>query len=190
MESDLKKEIIKFSSSLLWQMIAGIIFIAAGLLMLIPIIITPLPERVVKIDLELDITLFVLGAILIIRSVLIKSRIRKTVEKIESMGGESTLRNDFYNGERLYNGQLILGSRFIIGKRNGDIVEYEDIKNVYQYVRKRNLIEVYRILKIIKENGKTVSLCSIPTMGMGDKDTNRAFEIMLTKNSRIKIGKK
>ena len=185
MDNNTRKQIIKFASPQFWHTVLGIIFIVSGILLFIPIIAVPTTRRAFEVSLELNITALVIGAVLLVRQHIIKTKATARLEKIENSFGHSTLENDFFNGEKRFSGSVILGDCFVIGKATGTIVAYEDIKKVCCKIYRYKFRELFRQIKVVLEDGKTSIVCTILLSPNIDIETDRIFEIMELHNPRI-----
>ena len=185
MDNDTRKQIIKFAKPQSWYTVLGIIFIVSGIILFIPIMIMPVTRRIFEVSMELNITALVIGAVFLIRQHIIKSRVTARLDLIEQSFGHFVLENDFFNGEKRFNGSVIMGDCFVIGKATGTIAAYEDIKKVCCKIYRHNFREFFRQIKVVLEDGKTLTVCTIFLSTNIDFETDRIFEIIKLRNPGI-----
>lgn len=185
MDSDIKKQIVKFSKPQWWHTFGGILFIVTGILLLIQIMTAPATSRAFGAGLQLDIIAFVLGIILLVRTFIIKLKVIETLDIIENMGRESMLQDDFLNGIKLYSESIILGENYIIGKGMGTIITYKDIQKVTVKIYKRHFSELFRQLKVVNESGTSLTVCIVLAFPNNGIETDQIFDIMTSRNPGI-----
>ena len=193
MEKNFQQEILKFIQPSKWIFIGGIVLILSSLALLVPTLITPLTQRAKTGSFYLEAYCFIFGAVLLGIYFYLKIKSKNILERIENTGGEYMLKNDFYNGEKL--GSLgmdfvILGDVFVIGKSTAAIFYYDDIKMVYQQIYKHRIGEMFRKVKIVLSDKKTVTLCTIYDNTVSERISDRIFTALRKKNQFIEIGER
>lgn len=134
--------------------------------------------------------MIVMGAVLIWSCISNAQSMNKLIAELEARGELDRIVEEFNSAEVLVKGKVRLGPNYIFGKGAGHLVRYENIRQVYQYVKKRNFSEVVRSLKYVDQNGKTRDLCELQLRGKSDEDVKKIMLAILAKNPMVKIGYK
>ena len=113
---------------------------------------------------------------------------RLALKRLTDRNRIGTLLYEFENAGRAFGDSVILGDTFIIGKGMGVIVQYSDIRRVYQYVHSTNGIEDTRLLRAELVSGREADLFMLPHSGKGDEELNNVINYMCSINPRIKVG--
>ena len=135
---------------------------------------------------------FLLFAVTFIVITVVKSKnTEKSIKDIEEKGGLQILINDFETGGRAFKDSLILGQTFMLGKKMGHIVDYREIRQVYQYIHKTNFVEDKRTLVVVcGEKSEVIDICRLPLFGKADDEVMQVIQYMISKNPNIKVGSK
>lgn len=111
--------------------------------------------------------------------------------KLDKMEAEHTLDEllaEFDQAEPVLHDGMRLGTRHVFPHKNGDMIPYEQIVRVYQFVKKRNFIEVSRELcAVVANEKKPRTLCSLRKK-KDEEELKRVVTMMLLKNPAIKVG--
>lgn len=105
-------------------------------------------------------------------------------------GPESdAIARDFAQAEAVLDDRLRLGRKYVFGKGSGFILRYDEINQVFQMVSRTNLIETNRELRArVTGEIEAVTLARLKRAGKSDEELKRVLMIMLSHNSRIKVG--
>ena len=182
------KELKKYLSSYnVASMLIGIFMVAFGgffLFVLLPDTEEP------TVTLLMGLFILVMGAVVIWSCISNVRSLNRLFAELEERGELDRIVEEFNRAEVLVKGKVRLGPNYIFGKGAGHLVRYENIRQVYQYVKKRNFVEVVRSLKYVDQNGKTRDLCELQLRGKSDEDVQKIILAILSKNPMVKIGYK
>ena len=134
--------------------------------------------------------MMVMGGVIIWSCISNILELNRQFAQLEEQGRLEAIVAEFDRAEVLVKGKVRLGPNYIFGRGAGHLVRYEDIRQVYQYVKKRNFAEVVRSLKYVDRNGKTRDLCELQLRGKSDEDVKKIMVMILSKNPMVKIGYK
>lgn len=167
-------------------LIFGSFFVLLALVILIMLLIG-------EMDFELSLLAscavpLAMGVIMIWVSVSSRKDYRKHLERLEQTGEIDRVLQDFATAQPLVGGAVRLGQYYIFGKRQGGAVRYEDIRQVYQHIHKRNFVENSRSLRYVNSQGKTKDLCSLALRGKSDQDVMRIMAVIKAKNPSVHLG--
>ena len=115
-------------------------------------------------------------------------RLNKTIQKYTENGMIDRIVEEFLQAESYADGNLRLGHTHIFGKRSAAVLEYKDIKKVYQYIHRRNFVESRRALHVETMDGKVISLCRLALSGKSDEALKLILIVLLSHNPGIKLG--
>ena len=142
------------------------------------------------VTLLMGLFMMVMGGVIIWSCISNILELNRQFAQLEEQGRLEGIVAEFDRAEVLVKGKVRLGPNYIFGRGAGHLVRYEDIRQVYQYVKKRNFAEVVRSLKYVDRNGKTRDLCELQLRGKSDEDVKKIMVKILSKNPMVKIGYK
>ena len=117
-------------------------------------------------------------------------KIRNFVADKEQSGQLPLLLNDFAGSQSLVGDKVRVGREYIFGKKQGVPIAYSQMRQVYQYIKKKNFVENQRELRCVLENGKTVTLCQLKLRGKSDEDVSKIMAFIHYKNPGVHLGYK
>ena len=115
---------------------------------------------------------------------------KKTIKKYESANQMDMVLADFRTGKFLCDDALCLGENVMIGRYTCNIISYDEIDRVYQYVKRENFAIAERELRVRLTNNRVKTLCRLKKKGENQAEMRLAIEIMKQKNPCIKVGYK
>ena len=142
------------------------------------------------VTLLMGLFIMVMGGVVIWSCISNIRSLNRDFAQLEETGRLDGILEEFEKAQVLVKGKVRLGPNHIFGKGAGHLVRYEDIRQVYQYVKKRNFAEVVRSLKYVDGSGKTRDLCQLQLRGKSDEDVKKIMLAILAKNPMVKIGYK
>lgn len=182
------KQLKKYiSSANVLHMVLGAFMVVFGgcfLVMLVP----DTDEPVVALLMGLFIA--AMGGVIIWAAFSNMRELNNQFRELENAGKLDRIVEEFNRAEVLVKDKVRLGQNYIFGKGSGRLVRYEEIRQVYQYIKKRNFVEVVRSLKYVDNQGKTRDLCQLQLRGKSDEDVKKIVVAILSKNPMVKIGYK
>lgn len=180
------KKLKRYLSSQNWGLIIlGSIFLIVGIGSLV--ILLPESDSVFK---TLLTSLFVTGLGVLILWVSVSSirELNAQLQAMEASGELARVLEDFAQGEVLVKGNVRLGKYYVFGKGSDRVIRYEEIRRVYQYIKKRNFVETTRCLKYVDPQGTTRDLCPLLLRGKSDEEALRIMNVIHSKNPTTQFG--
>ena len=135
--------------------------------------------------------LFVFGILAVVCSLLpiLKiQRAKKAIQREFSENRGDTLLEDFSKATGYCHDAIRVGEAYLFGRKTAQIMRYEDLKQVYQYIHKTNFVEDARKLRAVTQEGKTVDLCNLKTGNKDTQDRANVIACILNANPNVKIG--
>ncbi len=142
------------------------------------------------VTLLMGLFMMVMGGVVIWSCISNIRSLNRQFAELEAQGQLERIVEEFNRAEVLVKGKVRLGPNYIFGRGAGHLVRYENIRQIYQYVKKRNFVEVVRSLKYVDQDGKTRDLCELQLKGKSDEDVKKILLAILAKNPMVKIGYK
>lgn len=115
---------------------------------------------------------------------------RKILSKIFDRTDILDIIADFQDSTSTFSNKLRLGRKFVYGKHTNRVIRYEEIKQMYLYIRKKNGREVERLLRVVDVNFQTVDLCKLKVNGKSDDEMKLVISFIMEKNPKIELGYK
>ncbi len=128
------------------------------------------------------------GAIMIWLFFSTEKSINQHLNDLESTGVMPQVLLDFKQGEQHFNGKLRIGQYYLIGKGSGQVLPYQEIVQIYQYVHKTNGAEDSRAIRVKNKKGIEITLCSIPIKNKGIVELQDVIMKIAIRAPGIKIG--
>lgn len=128
------------------------------------------------------------GGILLWVGISSSNDVEKLVRELEAKGELERVLADFEGGKSFVKDKIRVGNSYLFGKRKGQIVRYEDIRQIYQSIRKRNGAETSRTLQYVNAQGKTLTLCDLQLREKSNEDMMKIMMIIKAKNPAVKLG--
>ena len=134
--------------------------------------------------------LFVVGMGGVILFVGIKSQtdFNNYIRQLTDSGEIDQVLADFNGGRRMLKDSLILGNTYLIGKKQGTVVRYSEIRQLYQHITKRNFVESSRKLVYVSADGKVHDLVDLPLRDKAKDEVIQIMVIVQSKNPNVKLG--
>ena len=126
--------------------------------------------------------------VLVAVMLILESRSKKFYKHLAETYNWQELEADYQSAISVMNNTLRFGEKWIFVRNREQLLGYEDIAQIYQYIHRTNLVEDKRALKYKTPSGKEYVLCGLQLNGKSDEDVKRIIAILLTKNSNIRIG--
>ena len=128
------------------------------------------------------------GALLVWLGTSSSKEFKAHIQALESSGEMTHVLADFAQAQPLVKDKVRMGQNYIFGKGENQIVRYEEIRQVYQYIHKRNFVESDRSLKYVNSKGETKELCVLQLRGKSDEAVKQIVTMILMKNPNVKVG--
>lgn len=128
------------------------------------------------------------GGILLWVGITGNSEVEKLVKELEARGELERVLADFGSGRFFAKDKIRVGNFYLFGKKKGQVVRYEDIRQIYQSIRKRNGAEVSRTLQYVNTQGKTLTLCDLQLREKSNDDMMQIMMIIKARNPSVKLG--
>lgn len=174
------------SSSNVLNMVLGGFMVGFGCFMLT--LVTDTDEPLVPVLMGLFVA--VMGGVVIWSAISGMRELNNQFRELESSGQLDRIVEEFNRAEVLVKDKIRLGQNYIFGKGSNRLMRYEEIQQVYQYVKKRNFVETVRTLKCVDRQGKTRDLCQLQLKGKSDEEVKRIVAAIWQRNPGVKIGYK
>ena len=110
------------------------------------------------------------------------------IDSARITGKADSLLQEFSSGEQFFRDNLRAGEHWLFGRKTGTILEYSNIRQVYQYVHKTNFAEDRRELRAKTIDNKTVTLCRLKVKGADDAELRQFLMKVLSYNPTIQLG--
>ena len=128
------------------------------------------------------------GGILLWVGISGRTDVEKRVKELEARGELERVLADFAGSKSFAKDKIRMGNYYIYGKNQQNLVRYEDIRQVYQSIRKRNGSETSRTLQYVNAQGKTLTLCNLQLKDKSHDDMMQIMMIIKAKNLAVKLG--
>lgn len=130
----------------------------------------------------------ILLPVLVLISLIPFFRAKKFFAALEKDPSLSSLEGEFAAAKSMRKDSVRFGENLIFIKGSGALLRYSDIKRVYQYIYRVNLIEKERTLKYADGKGKDKKLCPLETGGASDGEVAEMTALILSKNPLVELG--
>lgn len=128
------------------------------------------------------------GALLLWVGISGRNHVEKIVKEMEATGELERVLADFTGSKSFVKDKVRLGNYYIFGKKQQNIVRYEDIRQVYQSIHRRNGAETTRTLQYVNTKGQTQTLCNLQLRDKSKDDVIMIMMLIKTKNPNVKLG--
>ena len=125
---------------------------------------------------------------LIVVMLLLEARSKKFYKQIEETYNWQEIEADYQSAISVMKNTLRFGENWIFVRNREQLLQYQEITKIYQYIHKTNFAEDERALKYINAAGKECVLCKLQLNGKSDEDVKQILTILLAKNPYIEIG--
>ena len=175
----MSKELKSFMSSkkFLWTFLTG-----ACVFLIVVLIVNAIRGMDVS---YVGFVIFIVGALL---SLIPQFKSKKFYAELTQNSQLPEIEEDFKNAACVRNDTLRLGKKWIFIKGQENILAYNEIQQIYQYVHKTNLVEDERKLIYVNASGKKKTLCKLEVRGKSNDELVSIINYILSKNPNIKIG--
>ena len=180
------KELKKYLRTHISSFVMGIVFSLVTILFVLMMADSIMQSEFDWIELLLSI---VFGVICYI-SISSAFEERKTLSKIFDRMDISNIITDFQNSSSHFSNNLRLGREFIYGKHSNRVIGYEEVKQMYLYIKKKNGVEVERLLRVVDVDFQTVDLCKLKVSGKSDDEMKLVLSFIMERNPKIELGYK
>ena len=109
-------------------------------------------------------------------------------DKIQKGQAVQYLMEDFQTAIPMRKNSIRLGNKWIFQRGKCKYVNYMEIRQVYQYIKKVNFVENERSLMWLDSKGTARTLCPLEIGGKSDDEMRQIILMILAKNPNIKIG--
>ena len=184
MNEEKMNELKKYINPKSWGLcIVGVVFLAMAVFLIASGAVTEGGKSLFAV------AIFLLGGVGMFWSGISGHKEYKTkMAELENSGELGRLLSDFGAAQSFVDGKIRLGQTYIFGKGQGHWITYGEIRQVYQYVHKKNFVENGRQLRCVNSQGKTLTLCDLKLKGKSDEDVYKIVAIIKTKNPGVIIG--
>ncbi|MBO4939105.1 MAG: hypothetical protein J6J51_07765 [Clostridia bacterium] len=132
----------------------------------------------------------VFGAVLLWIGISSTNDVKKLLKSFEEKGELGRVLSDFESAQSYIKGKLRVGSYYLFGKKKGQVVRFEDIRQIWQTVHKRNGIESHRTLQYIDRQGKTQTLCDLQSREKSNDELIQIMTLIKLHNPGVHLGYK
>ncbi|MBO7252894.1 MAG: hypothetical protein J6V25_09760 [Oscillospiraceae bacterium] len=110
------------------------------------------------------------------------------IQSLENQNMLPMILQDFCTAQQVYDGNLRFGRYYLYANGLGQVLPYQQITRVYQYIHRTNYIEDRRELRYVDPSGKVGTLCTLKKRGKSDADVHLIVNLLLRKNPSMQVG--
>ena len=110
------------------------------------------------------------------------------IQALEQNGQMQWILQDYSQAQRMLNNDLRFGRYYLYAKGQGNVIAYNDIVRVYQYIHRTNFVEDRRELKYVNKNGAELTLCKLKLRGKSDADLRMVIGMLYQRNPALQVG--
>ena len=170
------EELKKFMKPGIGLIIVGAIFVVLGILCAIFAFSWPI------------LIIVAFGGIITFVGISEQKKFKDYIQQLTGSGEINQVLADFNGGRKMIKDSLILGHTYLIGKGQGNVVRYNEIRQIYQHVTRRNFIESSRKLVYVGPDGKPHDLVDLPLRDKAKDEVIQIMVIVQSKNPNVKLG--
>ena len=110
------------------------------------------------------------------------------IQALEQNGQMQWILQDYSQAQCMLNNDLRFGRYYLYAKGQGNVIAYNDIVRVYQYIHRTNFVEDRRELKYVNKNGAELTLCKLKLRGKSDADLRMIIGMLYQRNPALQVG--